>query len=191
MLPAAQLPTVLVAIPPSEYRQVLFRLIPPPYLSSPQNPLSGSGSRYSPSGAFDTLYLAEDPETAFHEFQHICLEVIAGLDDPFAARLATTAFLAPQVILPPTSVLDLTRREVRTALGTNLLEITSPWRVPLPPTHVLGQVVFASRRFQAIRFPSARRPGGVCLALFTTRLLAGSSISLDDSRHGGQVVHLP
>ena len=199
MRTVAPLRAALAGLPPVEYRQNQCRLTPPKYLSSPYDPLTGvgarmRGARYTPPGAFDTLYLAEDPLTAFHEFHRVNLEVMRGLDDPFAARLAVTALLVPQVTLIPILVLDLTRREVRTALNTFVGEITGPWRLPgmlPPPTHVLGQEAYNSGRFQAVRFPSARRAGGVCLAVFVARLAPGARIDLDDSRTGGPVHHLP
>lgn len=200
MHPPARLRAALAALPPAEYRQNLFRTVLPKYLSAPYVPLSGAGARahgarYTPPGTFDTLYLAEDPLTAFQEYHHINLQLMWDMDDQFAARLAVTAMLVPQAVLVPTRVLDLTRREVRTALGTDLAEITGPWRVPAgppsPPTHVLGQEAFNSGLFRGIRFPSARRPGGVYLAVFSARLAPGGSIDLDDSRNGGPVQHLP
>src|SRR5262245_58054141 len=156
MLPAAQIPAVLAAIPPVEYRQNLFRSILPAYLSGP-TPITGigaklRGARYTPIGSFETIYFAEDPLTAFREFHHINLQLMHDMDDPFAARLAVIATLVPQVILEPIKILDLTHREVRMALSTDLNELTGPWRIwsgpSQPPTQLLGQEAYNSGLLQ-------------------------------------------
>jgi len=56
-------------------------------------------------------------------------------------------------------------------------ELTGEWRVTQvegqeAPTQVLGRVAFQSERFDAIRFPSSKNPGGVCVAVFAERLTA-------------------
>ena len=199
MLPAAQIRRVLASLPAVDYRGNVYRAILPKYLATP-TPISGIGAkirraRYTPIGSFETIYFAEDPLTAFHEFHHVNLQLMRDMDDPFAARLAVFATLGPQLILEPIRVLDLTRREIRFALGTNLSEITRSWQVPPvpgpPPTQMLGEQTHNSGSFQAIRFPSARRDGGVCLAVFPDRLAASGSIDLDDSRNGGPIQHIP
>jgi RES domain-containing protein len=198
MLPAAQLRGIITGLPATEYRDNLFRAIMPKYLGIP-TPISGVGAkvrggRYTPPSTFETIYFAEDPLAAFHEFHHVNLQLMRDMDDVFVARLAISALLAPQVILEPIRVLDVTLREVRLALGTDLAEVTGPWNLPPgpvpPPTHVLGQETYNSGLFQAIRFPSARRTGGVCVAIFPDRLAPTGSIDLDDSRSGGPTQHI-
>jgi RES domain-containing protein len=86
MLPPLALPAALAAIPAVEYRKVLYRTIRPQFLAPvPPNPLptplSGigarlHGARYTPKGVFDTIYLAEDPMTAFIEFHSEALALI-------------------------------------------------------------------------------------------------------------------
>ncbi|MBX9624321.1 MAG: RES family NAD+ phosphorylase [Gemmataceae bacterium] len=198
----AALRAALASLPPrAEYRRLLYRTIRPGFLAP--TPLAGIGarlygSRFSPKGSFDTIYLAEDPLTAFSEFQYPALDLIRRLDDEHAVRLPVLATLTPHAALDPGRVIDLTRREVRRAPGTDLNEITGPWRgIPgrrLPPTQVLGREVYNSGRFLAIRYPSARHPGGVCLAVFEDRLRAstgGDFLDLDDSANGGPVQRIP
>lgn len=167
----AALRAAFAALPPVEYRRTLYRSVRLRYLTP--TPLSGvgaklTGARFTPKdpvNGFDTLYLAEDPYTAFVEFHHEPLALARDLDDDFAVRLAVTATVSPHTILDANRVLDVTRREVRLALGTSLVELAAPWRaIPgpgLPPTQRLGREVYRSRRFQAIRYPSVRNPGGV------------------------------
>jgi hypothetical protein len=150
-----------------------------------------------PIDGFETIYLAEDPHTAFLEFQHEPLALMRDMDDELAVRLAVIATVAPHAELVPGEILDLTRREVRQALGTTLIELAAPWRnypgPGLPPTQVLGQEAYNSMLFQAIRFPSARNPGGVCLAVFPDRFPPGGPayLDLDDSANNGPVQRVP
>ena len=191
------------ALPPVEYRRTLYRSVRLKFLSP--TPLSGIGAKLvgarftpkDPIAGFDTLYLAEDPNTAFAEFHYEPLALARDMDDDFAVRLAVTATVAPHAVLVPGEILDVTRREVRLALGTTLAELAAPWRVfpglGLPPTQILGREAFNSGLFQAIRYPSVRNPGGVCLAVFVGRLAAGGPafLDIDDYRNNGPVQYVP
>ena len=199
MHPPIALQAAFRSLPTLKYRHTLYRTILPRFSSTP---LSGAGamlrgSRFTPRGSFEALYLAEDPQTAFIEYQHESLALARDMDDDFAVRLPVIATLAPHVILEADQILDLLRHEVRIALGTDLNELAAPWRIRpgavMAPTQVLGQEAHASGRFQAIRYPSARNPGSVCLAVFLDRLVpgGGAMIDLDDSRNGGPVQKLP
>jgi RES domain-containing protein len=200
MLPVAQLRRVIAALPPAKYRRTLFRAVLPKYLLPPNQPISGvgaklRGARYTPVGSFETIYFAEDPQTAFIEFHYPNLQLMHDMDDPFAARLAVAALVCPWVTVEKLRVLDLTRHEIRAALGTDISELISAWRVvhgaTLPPTQILGNATHSSALFQAIRFRSARRSEGVCVAIFPDRLVQGTSIELDDSRNAGPMQKLP
>ena len=197
----AALRAALAALPAAEYRRTLYRTVRPVYLTP--TPLSGIGARlrggrFTPKGGFDTIYLAEDPLTGYVEFHHEALDLMRYTDDEHAARLAAIATVAAHATFDPGRVVDLTRPEVRRALGTDLNEMTGPWRVfrgrGLPPTQLLGREAYNSGRFLAIRYPSARNPGGVCLAVFEDRLRAttgGDFLDLDDSANGGPVQRIP
>ena len=119
------------------------------------------------------------------------------MDDEFAVRLAVIATVAPHAVLIPGKILDLTRREVRVALGTSLTELAAPWRnfpgPGLPPTQLLGQEAYDCKLFQAIRFSSTRNPGGVCLAVFPDRFTKRGKayLDLDDTANNGPVQHIP
>jgi RES domain-containing protein len=199
MLPVAQLGRMFARLPPVEYRKNLFRTVRLKFLGTPLSGIGAvkTGARFTPVGGPETIYLAEDPLTAFAEYHHVNLSLIHDLDDPFIARLAVVAVVVPRAELDPTAVLDLTRPEVRGALGTDLVELSSAWagwtRPGLPPTQILGREAHVSGLFQAIRFPSARNPGGICLAVFPDRLPKGGPayLDLDDSVNGGPVQRVP
>jgi hypothetical protein len=81
--------------------------------------------------------------------------------------------------------LDLAQLIVREALGTNEDELCGPWRAQVAngqsaPTQELGTAVFASNRFDALRYPSARSPGHYCYAIFTDRLTPPALVEVYD-----------
>lgn len=204
MLPVAQLPAALAALPAVEYRKVLYRVIRPrflpPAVPAPGTPLTGigaklTGARFTPKGSFDTIYLAEDPLTAFVEFHNEHFRLMRRKDDEHAVRLPIVATLAPHATFTVGGILDLTRREVRAKLGTSLEELAKPWRTAVSPaTQALGEEAERTGRFVGIRFFSVRNPGGVCLAIFENRLRAKGGtdlLDLDDSAHTGAKQTIP
>jgi RES domain-containing protein len=149
------------------------------------------GGRFTPKGAFEAIYLAEDPVTALAE--------------------VTGVFYSPQAPMPPGAqppwvlitvegillrVLDLTVAGAQSALATNPQELTGAWRHlqakgQEAPTQVLGRVCHQSGRFEAIRFPSAKNTlGGVCIMVFIDRLQAPSLVRVFDP-HGRLAQRLP
>jgi hypothetical protein len=83
------------------------------------------------------------------------------------------------------SVLDLTDNTVQASLGTTRSELTGHWRQAQkrgfnPVTQVLGQAVYDSGLFQAVRYESARAHGRYCLCIFIERLVAPSFIEVFD-----------
>lgn len=202
MLPPLALRAAFTTLPVVEYRKTLFRTIRPIFLGG-GTPLSGigarlHGARFTPKGTFDTIYLAEDPLTAYIEFQNEALSLMRDMDDEHGVRLPVIATLSPHVSFTQSWILDLTRREVRQHLGTDLNELATPWRVwpgpMLPPTQQLAQEAHASGNFVGVRFFSIRNPGGICLAIFEDLLRAKGGpdfIDLDDSMNAGPKQRIP
>jgi len=92
-------------------------------------------------------------------------------------------------------VLDLTDPGIQAAVGTNLQELTGAWRHiqaagQEAPTQTLGRLCHHSGRFEAIRYPSSKSFGGVCIAVLTDRLLAPAMIRVLDP-HGRLAQRLP
>lgn len=191
MLPDAELAEILPRLPRVSLggpwtRILAYHLLlgPPPGASpdSPPQPLwSGGpvlrGARFSPKGAFGSIYLASDPVTALRE-----VEAIFEAPEAPSFTLRTppwTVFAVEGVLI---DVLDLTDPLVQSQLGTSLAELTGDWRVgqsryllgeaPMPPTQRLGQAAYESgAEIVALRFPSARRPDrGINLVAFAERL---------------------
>lgn len=157
MLPADQLLPALNACPQETFRGTLYRAVNLQYLASLT---SGAGAlkapnRYSPPGLTEALYMAVTPDLAMveanqqhrHEFH---TDVIPA-----------TAILPVDVDLR--RVLDLTRRENLTALGTTVAELTGQWRTEYGqhlndpavrvPTHDVGRAAYEAG-FDAMRYES-------------------------------------
>lgn len=83
-------------------------------------------------------------------------------------------------------VLDLTDAGVLATLKTTEGEVTGPWIMGQvqgdeAPTQILGRVVHAIGRIEAILLPSSKdRPDGHCLAVLPDRLKKGSWLEIID-----------
>ena len=158
-----------------------------------QSPLVSAGSRlhggrFNPPGRFEVLYTALAADTALAEREGILL---TGAGIKLARGIRTALLLRINCRLA--RVLDLTDEQVREQLQIPLATLLGPWlpwNVPaggaanagtfVAPSQRIGMSVYASRRFEAIRSPSAKDPGGQCLAIFPARLQPGSVVAIDD-----------
>ncbi len=196
MREADELAAALSQLPTRTYCRVLFRAVlqaklygydrPTPYPNIIPLYSRGSvdhGGRYTPRGSMETLYMAEDPTTAYMEVDR-AYKKAEGLNRDAVPPTAPPIILF-QCSVYIEAILDLTLPEVQAALGTNEEELTRPWRLlqkrgGMPPTQTLGRLAFDSGRFQSIRAPSGRSRGGVCLAVFTGRITAPSFVEVYD-----------
>lgn len=173
---------------------------PPPGAApgSPPQPLwpGGAllGARFTPKGSFGTVYLASDPITALKEV--VAIFVVPALP-PATLRTPPWAVFAVDGFIE--SVLDLTDQTVLDALETSVSELTGDWRFsqalfekgagPMPPTQLLGKLAYDGGSFQAVRYRSAKDPGGgMGLAVFPDRLGAGGSGFLEVHDPNGLIV---
>jgi RES domain-containing protein len=139
---------------------------------------------------FRAIYMAEDPLTAYREFHQDRLTI--AQENPLDARLRLTVMMCAQVTLQTDRILDLTRPSVRIRLRTTIHQLTGSWRLfnarrEWAPTQLLGYEAFRSAHYDAIRFPSTRNPGGVCVLIFTERSPSGgpSFVRVDDIAYSG------
>lgn len=138
-----------------------------------------NGGRFTPRGAFETLYVATTAETARIEAESRITSsgVISTPTRPFVHFLVTGRLH---------KVLDLTDDSVLDLLQTNSDEIAVPWVVSQAQgaesaTQRLGHAVHAIGRIEAIRFASTKdRPSGRCLAIFPDRLGRTSVLEIAD-----------
>jgi RES domain-containing protein len=142
---------------------------------------ANSGARFTPRGGFETVYLAEDPVTALAE---AALVISHPQAPPLTFRTPPWVHIAVDGVL--IAVLDLSKEAIRTALGTNLQELTGEWRYSQDgslqaPTQSLGRLCFETTRYDGIRFCSSKNhPHGLCVAVFTERLKSPAYIEVYD-----------
>lgn len=143
-------------------------------LSFTHDPLSSLGAkkhggRYNQKGLFEVLYLAPDPETALKEGRK-----------SFSFYLPPTALITAEVGLQ--KVVDLQNKGVIKELGIGSENLFLSWVLAEKETYTqtLGRLIFESKLFEAIRYPSARVAGKYNLAVFPGRLIKGSRIVVYD-----------
>jgi RES domain-containing protein len=191
MLGAGDLKIALSGAPFISVKGELYRTVDLQYLQKPYYPLralfglgvSQSGARFTPQGGPPSLYMAEDNLTALAE----ATLTAAAVSGPHPPKVVFTA----KVNIG--SVLDLTEQRTLTLFGTSTQELHGTWRIstgPPPATQLLGQATYDSGRYMAIRYPSVRRPGGVCLVIFTERLTSPSFVEVYDP-HGHLKARIP
>ena len=137
------------------------------------------GGRFTPRGAFETLYVATSAETARIEAEsRITVSgVIGSPTEPYVHFV-----IRGQLQM----ILDLNDPSVLQALKTTVEEIVAPWVMDQAQgkearTQVLGRVAHTVRRIEAILFPSSKdRPEGRCLAVLPDRLKRGSYLEIVD-----------
>ena len=168
---------------------------PTPVVARPK-PLWGMGAaayggRFTPKGTFEAVYLAEDSITSLAEVALIFRHPQAP---PSTFSTPLWVHIVVEGILQ--SVLDLTRPDVLSQLGTTQQEITGEWRSiqaagAEAPTQMVGRVCYQTGRFDGIRFPSSKNPPtGVCLAVFPDRLTPPAFLEVYDP-HGNLAQRLP
>lgn len=143
-----------------------YQKSPTPRLLYDQGPKS-QGQRFSPPKDHSGLYVSTELETAGSEY--------AG-----SKRKWLRGDVPPSVTFPMEvklkRILDLTSATVRQCLKITKAEVLSAWlgyeleHGKWPITWSLGSHAFKSGKFDAIRYPSVRNPGGSCLLIFTERL---------------------
>ncbi len=186
MLPTGELPAALAKIEPVAVPGPFFRTVALKYLQatgrSAPHILSGvpgrqRGGRYNPAGSHLTTYLAESPETALSEGMRA-----------FLGSGVTPALTRPLVMLTVRGqlhrVLDLLDPAVQARVGTNPAELVAPYLLDAlkaeTATQRLGRLAYLSERFEAIRGPSAQRPVGHTIAVFSGRVDAPSKLEVYD-----------
>ncbi len=137
------------------------------------------GGRFTPRGAFETLYIATTAETARIEAESrvIASGVVQAPSKPYVHFVVRGRLQ---------KVLDLAGALLLATLKLTADEMAASWVMDQAQgkeatTQVLGRAVHAVRRIEAILFPSTKnRPAGLCLAVLPDRLRKGSSLEIVD-----------
>ena len=175
------------------------RTVPADYLSkappgsasgTPPNPLWPGGTylteaRYIPQGMCNAYHIADGVSTAFAEF-----EQRAERESHPVFGVPHTDVVTLLVGWKLNGILDLCDDDVRVQLGVDeaalvslsaLLDAIEQTGDPDAETitQAIGRAAFARADVVAIRYPSARRAGGMNLVVFTDRLVAGGDQFLE------------
>ena len=122
-----------------------------------------AGGRFTPIGAQRTVYLSLDRTTATAELDS-WYEYYAVPATAFQPRVLAAVAVSVGLLL------DLTAPETFTDLGITPEMVAEEWRMATDAGQVAGVQTFGrlvyEAGFEGLQFPSARRPGGVNLALF-------------------------
>jgi RES domain-containing protein len=173
---------VINDLPSVPLEQTFFRVIHAKYAATALSAVGSyrHGGRYNPAGAFEVLYLADNPVTALEEVEALLRSgaALQGIKGP------------PRILLSVECVFQRVARldqKALQALNLTVADITASWREKLrrsetPVTHVIGRSTFERGDVEALLVPSAKNPKMQNLAVFPDRLLEGSSLRVfDDS----------
>lgn len=187
MKPPGELIHILETLPEIPVKKPFYRLIGIKYLKNPLNALGSKfvGGRYNHIGTFEVLYVAPDPQTAVQE----------TIKD-FEFRFPPKSIITIEVDLQ--AIIDLEDSKTIEVLGIDRDRLFSPWRKiqdidqKKTYTQILGEAIYNARRFEGIRYPSAKVKGKYNLAIFPDRLKEKSSIRVyDPDRLLEQVIMAP
>ena len=182
MYPKKELASALLELQPAPLEQTFFRVIHAKYATTALSAVGSYrfGGRYNPAGAFEVLYLADNPVTALEEVEALLRtnDDLRGVKGP--PRIVLSVECALQ------RVIQLHQDALQT-LNLTLEDVTAPWRESLrrnrtPVTHEIGRMSFERGDVEALLAPSAKNPVTSNLVVFPDRLTEGSSLRVfDDS----------
>lgn len=171
-------------------------LFPLEYLNTP---VSGIGAQHTPGrynqakpGQPPVTYLAMHPHVSMREYRYTTAAPKPNTPD-FALAVPPVALFSVNFQL--TRVLDLTDHGVRTALAVKPSELTGNWWLDndggaAADTQLLSEFVYNTRRFEAIKYASARSANRSdpmdlnCYAVFPDRLGSGSRLTVEPPESG-------
>jgi RES domain-containing protein len=148
----------------------------------------------SGSGLFDVLYLCENQFVAFMEVGATFGSLTTVIPNP------AVAWAALNVRVTLNAVADLTVN--LTMLQTNAQELTGDWRgysdrktagsmigieVGQPPTHQIGDALYATPSLEGFVTFSAKMPTYRCLVVFPNKLHSRSAVEFFDP--SGNLIH--
>jgi RES domain-containing protein len=181
MLPQNALLSVLEAVTLEHFHGTAYRFIEHRHIETALSAVGSlrRGGRYNVAGAFEALYLSDNPVTALHEIQ-----AVVHTDGRLTGVQGSPRLLL-SIECKLDHVLDLAVETFYVKLGTTFQELMSPWLpfvglTPAAPTQELGLAAYAAGRISALRAPSVRVPGATNLIIFPDRLRASESLAVFD-----------
>ena len=175
MKPYDEIERILEIIPAISIKRPYYRVMGVKYLRNPLSALGSklAGGRYNYIGEFEVLYVAPDVQTAVQE-------TLKNVPFRFSPKSIITIEVEVQKIV------DLEDKKTIDALGLDVDKLFLPWRKTQDIdqkkayTQILGQVIYANKIFEGIRYPSTKVKGKYNLAIFPGRLKRGSHIKVYD-----------
>jgi RES domain-containing protein len=149
------------------------------------------GGRFNPPHKFEVIYLAEDPVTALKE-----VEMVFAPSAGQVVRVQHIPIVHVSILGILLRAADLTDETNQSLLGTTEQELTGEWRFTQAegreaPTQLLGRAIFQQGDFDAIRYPSSKNRGGICVAVFPERLSQSSIYVYDPDGNLAQQIPAP
>jgi RES domain-containing protein len=175
MRPYDELKRILETFPGISIKQPYYRVMGIRYLRNPLSALGSkiAGGRYNYIGEFEVLYVAPDARTAVQE-------ILKNINFRFSPKSIITIDVEVQ------KVVDLEDNKVIDALGIEVDKLFLPWRKiqdidqEKAYTQILGELIYNSKQFEGIRYPSVKVEGKYNLAIFPDRLKRGSNMKVYD-----------
>lgn len=165
----------------TQIRGSFFRLIALQYQRTPLS-VEGAeinGGRYNPSGLFGALYAAPGAPTALRE-----TNILIQLPDGSMKTVPTNPNILIAIDIELSHTVDLTDRDIQTALRIDLRDLLVNWRTivkrgHMPITQRIGRAA-RSAGIEALIVPSARHYGEKNIAIIPDQMLTTSRISIVD-----------
>ena len=131
-----------------------------------------NGGRYNLKNTFEVLYMSPDPETA-----------IAETIKPHNFKLPPKIIITIDVNIQ--EIVDLENTQIIKTLNIDTSQLFNAWRIPSNTesyTQTLGRLIYESKNFEGIRYPSAAPSikNKYNLAIFPDKLKKGSKIKVYD-----------
>lgn len=175
MKPYDNLKRILENLPGISIKQPYYRIMGLRYLRNPLSALGSklAGGRYNYIGECEVLYAAPDAQTAVQE-------TLKNINFRFSPKSIITIEVEVQ------EVVDLEDSKVIDVLGIEVDKLFLPWRKiqdidqEKAYTQILGELIYNSKQFEGIRYPSVKVEGKYNLAIFPDRLKKGSGVKVYD-----------
>jgi RES domain-containing protein len=165
----------------SSDRGSFYRSIPLRFQATPLSAIGSidTGGRYNPLGAFEVLYIGENPDTVTREVRMMV---------PDSSGRIVSVQKAPRIQMTINwgfqRIADLTDSAIRKRLRVTLKDLLAEWTDLvdagiIPVTHVLGTAA-RDASIEALIVPSARHKGHKNMAVIYDCLLKGSFVEIHD-----------
>lgn len=171
MIEESKLEENLKKVTPVTFSGSVHRCVAGAYIDSLASTLGSlkKDGRFTRKDTFRALYTSHYKDIALKELTSGSL-----FDEAFLGA-AEGSEISFSIQVNAKRILDLTVEDIQNLLGTNLQELTGNWEYmntkgKESPTQILGRVVYYSKLFDALRYPSKHAPNKSNLLIFPDRI---------------------